>query len=105
MTGVKNNLILENVRRAAKQTRVWLRVPLIAGFNDSEEHIKRIAVLGQEINAQKISLLPYHEGGKSKCGQLGIPYGFPNGKAPDDKWIGELKSTIEKVGLSASVSS
>lgn len=105
MTGVKNNLILDNVRRAAEQTRVWLRVPLIAGFNDSEEHIKQIAVLGKEINTEKISLLPYHEGGKSKCGQLGVPYGFPNGKAPDEKQIDRLKSIIEKSGLTVSVSS
>jgi pyruvate formate lyase activating enzyme len=103
MTGVKNHLILENLRRSSTQNRVWLRVPLIAGFNDSEEHIAKIALLGKEINAQKISLLPYHEGGKSKCGQLGIPYGYTDGKAPDENHMGDLKRIIEKAGLVVSV--
>ncbi|OLS14602.1 MAG: glycyl-radical enzyme activating family protein [Promethearchaeota archaeon CR_4] len=103
MTGVKNNLILENLRRTAKQNQVWLRIPLIAGFNDSEEHIKRIAGLAKEIHAQRISFLPYHEGGKSKCEQLGIPYGFPDGKTPDEKHIDNLKRIIEKAGVTVSV--
>jgi len=103
MTGVKNDLILKNLKRTAKQNQVWLRVPLIAGFNDSEEHIERIAALGKENAAQKISLLPYHEGGKSKCGQLGRSYGFPNGNAPDDKRTDALKRIIERAGLTVSV--
>jgi glycyl-radical enzyme activating protein len=102
-TGVSNKIILENLQKTAKIKKVWLRIPLIAGFNDSEEHIKRIALLGAEIGAEKISLLPYHEGGKSKCEQLGIPYSFPSGKAPDDKHVNKLKRIIEKSGLKASI--
>ncbi|MBN1652721.1 MAG: glycyl-radical enzyme activating protein [Deltaproteobacteria bacterium] len=103
MTGVKNHLILDNLRKAASQSRIWLRVPLIAGFNDSAEHLEKIAELGKEIGAQKISLLPYHEGGKSKCEQLGLTYGFAEGKAPDEEDIHRLKRIIEKSGLTASV--
>jgi pyruvate formate lyase activating enzyme len=102
-TGVKNNIILENLQKAAGTNKIWLRIPLIAGFNDSGEHIKKVAALGREIGAQKISLLPYHEGGKSKCEQLGTPYGFPDGKAPDEKHIHTLKRMIEKAGLIVSV--
>lgn len=102
-TGIKNNILLENLQKSAATNNIWLRVPLIAGFNDSAEHIKKIAALGKEINVQKISLLPYHEGGKSKCQQLGIPYGFPDGKTPDEKQINKLKKIIEKSGLAASV--
>ncbi len=104
-TGIKNNILLENLHNAAATNNIWLRVPLIAGFNDSAEHIKKIAALGKEIHAQKISLLPYHEGGKSKCQQLGTPYGFPDGKTPDETQIHKLKKIIEKAGLAVSVSS
>jgi pyruvate formate lyase activating enzyme len=100
---VPNKIILDNLRKAAKRSHIWLRVPLISGFNDSEDHIKRIVLLAQEIGAQKISLLPYHEGGKSKCEQLGLPYGFPDGKEPDEKRVDKLKRMIEKSGLRASV--
>ncbi|MFX1376017.1 MAG: glycyl-radical enzyme activating protein [Promethearchaeota archaeon] len=103
MTGVKNSLILENLRKTAKHNQVWLRVPLISGFNDSESHIKKIAILGKEIGTEKVSLLPYHEGGKTKCEQLGIPYAFPDGKAPDEKHINQLKKIFEDIGLAVSV--
>ena len=102
-TGIKNNILLENLRKAAGTNNIWLRVPLIAGFNDSEKHIKNIVVLGKEIHAQKISILPYHEGGKSKCVQLGTFYSFPDGKTPDEKHLQKLKTIIEKAGLSVSI--
>ena len=103
MTGVRNDLLLKNLQKAAAMKPVWLRVPLIAGFNDSEAHIKEIAALGKKIKAQKISLLPYHEGGKSKCEQLGVIYKFSKGKAPGEKHIHKLKGIIEKAGLAVSV--
>jgi pyruvate formate lyase activating enzyme len=54
-TGVKNKIILENLRKAAMISNIWLRIPLIAGFNDSLEHIKEIVLLGKGIGIQKIS--------------------------------------------------
>ena len=105
MTGVGNNLILENLIKASKGTFIWLRIPLIARFNDSEEHIKNIAILGRNIGAKKISLLPYFEGGKSKSEQLGRSYQLPEAMAPSDEHIDYLKKIIEKEGIIASVGS
>jgi pyruvate formate lyase activating enzyme len=102
-TGIKNNIILENLKKAAKTNKIWLRIPLIAGFNDSEEHIKKIALLGMEVGAQKISLLPYHEGGKSKSEQLGRLYQFHEGKIPDDEHVNKLKRIIKNEGLKVTV--
>lgn len=104
-TGVDNGLILENLTRASKKKNLWLRLPLISGFNDSDEHMDNIAVLGRDMGAEKISLLPYHEGGKSKSQQLGRPYGFSEATAPTDERIGYLKEIIEKRGVKASVGS
>lgn len=102
-TGIKNNIILGNLEKAAAISNLWLRIPLIAGFNDSEEHIKKIAILGNKINAEKISLLPYHEGGKAKSEQLGIEYPFPHGKSPDEKRLNKLKQIIEETGVNVTV--
>jgi len=102
-TGVKNIVILDNLKRASMISNIWLRIPLIAGFNDSGEHIQKIALLGNEIGAKKISLLSYHEGGKSKSEQLGKSYCFPDRKPPDEKHINQLKQIIEKAGLIVSV--
>lgn len=102
-TGVGNEIILENLEKASKITNIWLRIPLIAGFNDSAEHIKRIAILGKKMGAQKISFLPYHEGGKSKSEQLGWPYRLPNAKAPSEEHINKLKKIMEGEGLKVSI--
>ena len=57
-TGVGNELILENLEKASRMVPIWLRIPLIAGFNDSEEHIKKIAVIGRQIECPKDILSP-----------------------------------------------
>jgi glycyl-radical enzyme activating protein len=102
-TGVGNEGILENLTKASRLVPVWLRVPLLAGFNDSEGHIKKIAALGRKFKAEKISLLPYHEGGKSKSEQLGRYYPLPEATAPSDLHIQFLKSIIEKEGLTVTI--
>lgn len=104
-TGVSNALILENLIKASGMTKIWLRVPLISGFNDSEAHIQKIAILGREVGAEKVSLLPYHEGGKSKCEQMGRPYAFESGTAPDEWHMENLRKLIERGGLRVSVGS
>jgi pyruvate formate lyase activating enzyme len=102
-TGVDNKGILENLLKISKEKPVWLRMPLIAGFNDSEAYISRIASLGKEIRAQKISFLPYHEGGKAKSSQIGRAYPCPDEKAPDDVHTGHLKKLIEGEGIKVSI--
>ena len=102
-TGVGNTLILENLTRASKLNGIWLRVPLIAGFNDSVAHMEEVARLGKRIGAEKISILPYHEGGESKAAQIGHPYPLPEAQAPADEHIERLKELIEKRGIKAAV--
>jgi pyruvate formate lyase activating enzyme len=102
-TGVENRLILENLKKASKVTGIWLRVPLIAGFNDSVAHMEEVVRLGKRIGAEKISLLPYHEGGKSKSDQIGQPYPLPEAKAPTDDHVEHLKGLIEEKGINAAI--
>lgn len=103
VTDVANDLVLENLIKASRMARIWLRLPLIGGFNDSEAHVKDVVILGRKIGAEKISLLPYHEGGKSKSEQLGRPYPAPEAMAPSDEHIYHLKKVIEEQGIKASV--
>jgi len=102
-TGVGNELILENLKKTSAMKPVWLRMPLIADFNDSESHVSRLIKLGKGVGAQKISLLPYHEGGRSKCEQLGLPYPFLGATAPEKEHIEYLKRTIQKKGITAAI--
>jgi len=104
-TSVGNDLILENLNKTAKMKSIWLRMPVIAGFNDSDEYIRQVAALGKRIHAEKISLLPYHEGGKSKSGQLGRIYNYSEAKAPDDEHLQRLKNLIAVEGINVSIGS
>ena len=102
-TGVPNKMILENLARWSRETTLWLRIPLITGFNDGAEHISEIARLAREIGVEKVSLLPYHEGGKSKAGQLGRAYRFPDVQAPSEDHVKQLQEIVEQAGVPASV--
>ncbi len=104
-TGFGNELILENLEKTSRLKSIWLRMPLIRGFNDSEAYIKNIVLLGKRIGVEKISLLPYHEGGKSKCEQLGRSYVFTGAAAPDDEHIDSLKQIVETLGIKTSIGS
>ena len=75
-TGQDNTQILENLRRlSAAGARIYLRLPLIGGINDSRADIDRIAdLLDSGVRVYQINLLPYHNTGQSKYDRLGRPY-------------------------------
>ncbi len=102
-TGVPNKMILENLARWSQETTLWLRIPLIPGFNDAADHIREIARLAREIGVEKVSLLPYHEGGKSKSGQLGRLYRLPDVQAPSENHVKQLQDILEQAGVRVSV--
>jgi len=101
--GVDNELIMTNIRSIAPRVRTWFRLPLIEGFNDSPDEIRAMAEMARELGVEKISLLPYHEGGKSKAGQLGKKYLMDGARAPEESHIQKLMDIITRIGLPASI--
>lgn len=97
-TGVGNELILENARKIAKSKRIWIRMPLIPGFNDSEVNIRKVSEFASDIGAEKVSVLPYHELGSSKYPDLGRVYLMQGTKPPDKKHVEEVRKIIESYG-------
>ena len=102
-TGKSNRLILDNARRTASKVRTWLRVPLIPGYNDSEEHLKRIAKFGLEIGAEKISLLPYHVWGKAKYARLGRRYPMEGTPLLSDEFVKQRQRIMESLGAKVTI--
>lgn len=98
-TGVSNGLIIENLKKAALLTKIWLRVPLIAGYNDSEKNHQTIAGLARSLNITRVSLLPYHQGGQSKCVQIGREYEIPDAKPPSEAVIKKLAFIYKDQGI------
>jgi pyruvate formate lyase activating enzyme len=98
-TGVGNETILENARKAAKKATTWVRIPLIPGFNISESNLTRTARFAIEIGAEKVSLLPYHNLGSSKYPKLGKTYSMEDTPLLDEEKVEEIKSWLEAMGL------
>jgi len=104
-TGVSNRGILSNARIVARKVRTWFRIPLIENFNDDFDHIVRIAEIAKEIGIEKISILPYHEGGIPKCSQIGQDYLMPEAKSPSDDHIEALRKIISQKGVNITINS
>jgi pyruvate formate lyase activating enzyme len=104
-TGVDNATILANARIAPTMATTWFRVPLIAGVNDSEEHFRQLAQMAVSLGVEKISLLPYHEGGVSKAVQIGMPGEPFRARPPDELQIQQLVTIGEEAGVPVTVGS
>jgi len=64
-------LILENLRRIAVSRETWIRVPLVPGFNDSEEEVRAIlAFAKREPGLTRIDLHRYNPLGEEKHARL-----------------------------------
>ena len=72
-TGVSNKIILENLRRLSAESKceIIVRVPVIGGYNDSEEEMAAIAALLAPLRIKAVELLPYHAMGNGKYEALG----------------------------------
>ncbi len=92
--GVDNALILQNLAGLLQRgAKVWIRVPLIAGVNDSEQEMRAIAAFLQQNGLpERVELLPYHALGESKAQALGRePRRFA---APEKAHIEHLKTLL-----------
>jgi pyruvate formate lyase activating enzyme len=102
-TGVGIEQIQANVLRLAREKiRIWLRVPLISGYNDLDENFAKLAKLGKQIGAEKISLLLYHEWGAGKYPQVGRQYTY-QAQVPSPERLDGLTAIIQDQGLTVTI--
>jgi pyruvate formate lyase activating enzyme len=104
-TGKSNRLILSNLRKIALTKKVWLRVPLIPGFNDHERNLTELGELGREIGAEKVSILPYHKLAEEKYTQLGKQYAMAGIEPSSTEYLYEVQQFIESFGLQVTIGS
>ena len=58
-----------------KKIPVWIRHVVVPGITDQEEYLLRLGqYLGMRSNIKALDVLPYHDMGKVKYKNLGIPY-------------------------------
>lgn len=71
-TGVDNSLILENLFRCSGNTEIWIRTPLIPGFNDDFSFTDAVVETARTAKASRCCFLPFHRWGEHKYKRLGL---------------------------------
>ncbi len=105
MTGVGNAVILENLKRIDGRGKpVWVRVPLIPGYNDSIENLRQVAEFAKNLtNVERISLLPYNGAAGAKYSFVGRKYGLKDLLEYTKKEKAGFLEVFSSVGLAAEV--
>lgn len=97
-TGRSNELMIENAMKIAKSgmTELSIRVPVIPGFNDTEEEIRQIAAYTATLpDVRRMHLLPYHRLGQDKYTGLNREYLMGDVKPPTNEHMQKLLKVAE----------
>ena len=81
--GIGNEQILANLKAVcAEHGDVLVRIPMMPGFNDSEEDARQFASYLAECAGENVraEVLTYHEFGKGKWAQCGMQYTMKGGR-------------------------
>lgn len=105
-TGVPNEQILENIVYINRSLHVpvWVRVPVVPGYNGSDENISAVARFVREnlTPDTRVCLLPYHRLGESKNESLGKEMDLSI-DVPTDGFMEHLKGIVEGYGIDVQI--
>jgi len=106
-TGVSNSMILSNwVYLLANVSEINLRIPVIPGFNDDSDHIRRVIrfiIDTKKDSLKRINLLPFHRTGQSKYNKFNIHYRMERVEPPSKEMMLELRTRFLATGLQVKV--
>ena len=100
-TGVSNELILQNAQSISeRKVPIFIRVPVIPGYNDSKENLKAICEFSKQLSSVvEIDIMPLHHLGKARYESLNRPYPIDNLALIPDNVLLDIKSLVESYGL------
>lgn len=105
LTGVTNELILENLEKLAQMGKsITVRVPLIPDHNDSIDNVKAtMDFIKKWPNIQRLEILPYHRLGQSKYERLDIKYHLKGLLPLDPRELTHLVELGEQQGIKVKI--
>ncbi|SFC20810.1 glycyl-radical enzyme activating protein [Clostridium uliginosum] len=92
---MKNNFI----EITKQNVNVIPRIPLIPGYTDNEENIKKIIQFVIQFEITKVHILPFHQYGSSKYKGLKRDYKLLDLEVLEDERVKEIKAIIETYGV------
>lgn len=100
MTGVSNRRILRNLYRlSATDASVWIRIPLIPGYNDDQKSLTALGCVLNDLPRRfPVWLLPYHELGRHKRNLIGSDEA-PRFETPSREHVAECADVLRAYGL------
>ena len=100
-TGRGNRRILENLKRLSLTGKeIEIRIPVIPGFNDSDDEIAASGdFLAGLRNISGVRLLPYHSLARSKYLSLGRKDTMPQATSPDSTRLRHIADILRRRGL------
>jgi pyruvate formate lyase activating enzyme len=103
LTGMDIGPTLQFARRLAIRRRpVWVRYVLVPGLTDDIGEIEQIAKFAAGLgNIERIDVLPFHQMGRFKWHQLGIPYSLENVRPPKHELVERTCAVFRAAGLQA----
>jgi pyruvate formate lyase activating enzyme len=101
VTGVSNDVILENLRRlTATGAKCIVRIPLIPGINDDENNLVESGkFLASLAHIQSVELMGYHDIAQAKYEALGRDYTLAGMKPPAKTEIDHAAGLLRNYGL------
>ncbi|MFB0563006.1 MAG: glycyl-radical enzyme activating protein [Candidatus Lokiarchaeia archaeon] len=96
-TGVPLQPILDTLKKIdAMGKPIWIRTPVIPGYTDDEENIRKIAEFLSELkNVKRWDLLPYHKLGEPKMERLDREYALKGLEPPEKEYMLKLKGIAD----------
>jgi pyruvate formate lyase activating enzyme len=103
VTGMDIEPTLTFARRlAARHRPIWVRYVLVPGLTDNFDDIRRVAAFAAGLgNVGRVDVLPFHQMGKYKWKQLGIPYSLEQTEPPDQELVEKAVDVFRAAGLHA----
>lgn len=97
-TGVSNRRILENAKRLMDMgVRLHVRVPVIAGVNDTLENAMALKTfIGESSCVEEVRFLPYHDMGLSKAASVNVEMAAFT--APSAERMQQLRELFGEIG-------
>lgn len=105
-TGVSNVLILENLRKLHDRgAKVRLRLPVIPGFNDREDHFRGVAELAKSLpQTEGVQIMPYHRLGISKLERMGFKRAeWADTTSPETETVNRWVEQFKALGIQVEV--
>lgn len=103
LTGVGNEIILQNLERLAKLKQVVVRIPLIPGLTDSKTNIEASGEFLARIGASRVDVVPYHQLGMGKYERLGKKYALTDVEPMSDEGTDLCIQVLERYGLEVDI--